>query len=751
MNSRIRTDRTFLAGMIAVTLVSLACTRIPLLNYLGFEFSALISLLVSFLAGLLTISSWRRDDATVRASVWRFSFAILPRLLVLLLIPLVIISANAFLVKNCSFLHGLILFALLPVPAVIAAHALALLLVVWFKSWHRTWFVLVWIGILLHIAVVTFTGPQIFAFNPILGFFPGLTYDETLDVLDKLLLYRIGTLAGTFVLILLAVRIHRKKSALTLPEEAVSAGSSWELPVASLCVLGILGMWAFSDQLGLSSSRDHIRKELGAVIETDHFVIVFPDTMVTGRQRDHLIQLHEFYYQEVAQFLRVTPSRKIASYLYTSAEQKGRLMGAARTNLAKPWLWEVHLNLADSDEALKHELVHVVAAEFGFPFVRIGVNSGLIEGLAVAVEQVEYYEDLHKLAAMALAIGIDPDMEALFSLTGFMAVHPGISYVMAGSFSRFLIDRFGIQRYKLVYQFGSFETAYNRPLSALLGQWRRFLSRHTVNDADREKARYIFERPSIFAKECARVIANLNAETRTLLGKKEYAAAFASASHSLTLSNNIEATNQKALALFRMGRFHETISFLEDRLADKAVGHTMLPMKLLLGDACWAVDSIPRAKKLYQDIALARLSAGYDEGSTLRQEILFGNLATSEVRVLFLEEREKKDRTDLLRRLVAAHPHEPVPLYVLAREIATEDPEEALKLFEQIPRMKFDPLEYHRQRRIGNLYFSRGQYQRAKIYYWQALNVMTGGAQGRELEERLKLCDWMEEKLGSRN
>ena len=751
MNSRILSDRAFLTAAILVTLVSLLCTRIPLFNYLGFEFSALKSLLLSLLAGLVTISSWQKSGEAGRGSVWRFSFHLLSRLLVLLVIPLAIISVNAFFIKNCSFPHGLMLFALLPLPAVVFSHALALVVAVWLKTWRRTLFVMLWVGTLLHIVVVTLSGPQIFAFNPMLGYFPGFTYDETLNVLDRLLLYRIGTLGASLVLLLLAVVAERRSAPSATDTESPQIGRSWEIPAAGALSLCLVGMWFFSDRLALSSSEGHIRDELGAVVETDHFVIVFPDTMVTGRQRDHLIQLHEFHYQEIARFLRVSPDKKITSYLYASPEQKGRLMGARGTNIAKPWLWEIHLNLADVDGVLKHELVHVMAAEFGFPFVRVGVNSGLIEGLAVAAEQVEYYEHIHKLAAMAFAVDLEPDMEGLFSLTGFMQAHPGVSYVLAGSFARFLIDRFGIQRYKLVYQFGSFETAYNRELPALLGQWRRFLARYALNDADREKARYVFKRPSIFAKECARVIANLNAETRELLGRKEYAAALASSTKSLELSNNIEATNQKALSLFRLGLYEETIRFVEEKLQDSAIAHTLLPLKLMLGDAYWAMDSIPRAKKLYQDVVLARLSMGYDEASALRQEILFGRWASTEIRTLFRAEMDDQERKGLLNRLVSASPNEPLPGFLLAREIVSREPEKAIELLEGIPRMKFDALEYHRLRRMGNLYFSLGNYQRAKISYWQALNVMTGGAQGLEIEERLKLCDWMEEKLGSRN
>ena len=251
MNSRILSDRAFLTAAILVTLVSLLCTRIPLFNYLGFEFSALMSLLLSLLAGFLTISSWQKNGEADRGTVWRFSFRLFSRLSVLLVIPLVIISVNAFFIKNCSFPHGLMLFALLPLPAVVFSHTLALLLAVWLKSWRRTLYVMLWVGTLLHIVIVTFSGPQIFTFNPILGFFPGFTYDETLNVLDRLLLFRIGTLGASLVLLLLAV-VAERRSAKSAETEPPQTGRSWELPVAGILSLCLVGMWFFSDRLALS-------------------------------------------------------------------------------------------------------------------------------------------------------------------------------------------------------------------------------------------------------------------------------------------------------------------------------------------------------------------------------------------------------------------------------------------------------------------------------------------------------------------
>jgi tetratricopeptide (TPR) repeat protein len=729
-----------------ILLFSLLCTQLPLFNYVGFEFSALLSLVGSLIVGLLTLSWWKKKREEFEGRVWKFIASLIAPIGLLLVLPLLILSLNAFFVKNCSFVQGILLYLLLPVPAFAFASSLALVIATSIKKWRKTWFVLIWSVVLLHIVVVTVLGPQIFAFNPIVGYFPGFTYDETLEIIDRLLIYRGGTLLASIALLLFAAARQRAqqhspgKSALGfLRYREARAGIFLLLPVALL--------YFSSSNIGLSSSVDHIREALGGTVETEHFRIHYPDTVLRGRELDHLVQTHEFYFDHIARFYRIEPQTKIVVFLYASADQKGRLVGAKGTNFAKPWLAQVHLNLADVDRSLKHELVHVLAAEFGLPVLRIGMNAGLIEGAAVAVEQAEYDEHIHRLAAMVLAVGIEPDLESLFSFSGFMKVHPSISYVLVGSFSRFLIERFGIRRFKLLYQTGDFETFYNRPLHELLAQWRRMVERYELNDADLAKAAYLFKRPSIFAKECARVLANLNSETREQLRRREFDVALARAARALELSNNIEATHLKAQALVRLGRFDEAIEFMEDRLRDSSVAHSLLPLKLLLGDAYLAIDSLFQAQRLYQHISLTRLSSAYDEASTLRLELLFGRLRQSELRQVFIGNLVDTARLALIEQMVERHTIEALPKYLLAREVAVTQPERAIGLLESIRRMRFDQLEFHRQRRLARLNFQLGRYERAKIHAWQSLNLVTGTAQVLEIEEMLRLCDWMRERL----
>ena len=736
--------RFHLIALAVLFVASVALTQIPLFNYLGYEFSALIVVLWSLIAGLLTISMWNKRKLQVNEGFPAFAVRSLTTVLLALVIPLVVIAVNAFFVKNCSFPQGIILFFLVTVFGVLFTHALSLFCVVAFPRRKKTSFVIAWIAVLAQIPYVGLTGPQIFAFNPILGFFPGLTYDETLDVTGRLLVYRIGTLALSFLILLAAASLDRWRN-----NGGLQSFRATSLPGRLLMValaVAIATLFFLSDRIGLSSSETSIQQTLGGKAETEHFIVFYPDTLIKGPRLDQVVQLHEFYFAQVARVLGVPPGKKIHSYIYATPAQKGRLIGAANTDIAKPWLGQLHINAGDVDVSLRHELVHVLAADFGFPFLKIGVNSGLIEGLATAVERVEYDEPVHRLAAMVFATGVAPDMQSLFSLSGFIKAPAGASYTLAGSFCRHLIDRYGMRRFKLLYRTGEYSIIYGKPLPLLLQEWRRSLDRFRFSAGDIEKANYLFKRQSIFGKECARVIANMNTETRTMLTRRHYEEALESAEKSLGKTMSSEAVYQKTTALVRLGRYADAIAFARTKLDDSTAALSFLTLNSLLGDALWGADSLEDAMKAYGEILRAHLSLSWDESMTLRQEIVLKPELARALKPLFLSTVEDSIRVSSLVRLTQAFPKEPIPKYLLAREkMSTERYDEAMQLLDGMGAFDSPTLELGRQRRLAQVAMALGQYQKSKMYYWQSLNNVYRETQSVEIEEKLRFCDWMDE------
>jgi tetratricopeptide (TPR) repeat protein len=713
--------RTFQISTLILVLFAIVCTRVPLLNYLGFEFSLLTVLLTGYISGILTLVLWKQTNTERNSDVWRFIGRSAVASSVLLIIPFIISLANAVFVKNCSIGDGIKLYLLTVIPGVLFSISFALVVGVVFGSWRKTIFTLIYILVLFHIPLVTLIRPQVFAFNPIIGFFPGFTYDETLQVTQRLLTYRLATCAAAGCFAAGSVwwwQIRQNK--MESVHSTRSALSIVEIIVIAVLAPVIVIVFTLSDRLGLSSSENFIRQKLAGNYKTTHFEIIYSAGSVKYERIVEIGQLHEFYFEKLSRELNIHSHDRIVSFLYASPEQKGRLIGAVHTDLTKPWLRQMHINLADVESVLKHEMVHVLAGEFGWSPLKIAQNSGLIEGSAMAMGRTSSIEEpLNRAAAMVFVSGVHPNLESLFTFTGFVQANPSMSYTLAGSFCRFLIDSFGIDQFKRLYAGGDFKNTYQQNLKSMLMEWQSSIGHIPLNHADSIKAAYFFRRPSIFGKECARVIANVNTETREFLIHQEYEKALQSAEQSLRLSKTPEAIFQKAAALFEMRRLNDYIEFVDAQLRDTTMSFALLPLHLRLGDAYWAMDSLAKARQEYEVMSRIDLSASNEEAGRLRLEALKNSQERGELKVYFTYPMEDTMRIARLERLTSSVAH-----YLLAREYAAKERFiESAQIFTMIGSMESKTLEFFRLNRIGKVWFKLQEFEKAKTAFRQSLPI----------------------------
>jgi hypothetical protein len=337
-------------------------------------------------------------------------------------------------------------------------------------------------------------------------------------------------------------------------------------------------------------------------------------------------------------------------------------------------------------------------------------------------------------------------MQSLFSLSGFMKAPAAVSYTLAGSFCRYLIDRYGMRRFKLLYRTGEFSIIYEKPLPLLLQEWRRSLDHFRLSDGDIQKARYLFKRQSIFGKVCARVIAGMNAETRTNLATRRFDDALNSAEQSLGRAISAEAVYQKTTALIRLGRYSDAVAFAQTRCYDSTSASSFLTLKSLLGDALWGADSLESAARAYDELLQAHLSVSWDESVTLRREIVLKPNLARALKPLFLSATEDSVRSASLQNLTLSFPKEPIVTYLLAREKSSvKRYDDARKLLEYQQPFGSSVLDFSRQRRLAQLATTLGLYQKSKLYYWQSLNHIYRETQSLEIEEKLRFCDWMDQ------
>ncbi len=531
------------AAILAIAAVVMAF--IPLFDVLGFEFSFALAVLAAPATGDLACAYVRRARAADRTPLERavgpvrLLGALLGRAalinLAVLVLPLVIISLNALRVRNCDWWFGLESYVLLAVPSALAGTCVGVLSAVVAGPRRKLAVALpylVVLGSLLFAVWRFYAAPPVFSYNLFGGYYPGNLYDEEIGFAAPFFWARLFQLS-LLVALLAAAALTLDVPELRLSMRTARPESRRLLPAAVLAGAGALAalLWARSGQLGFDVDADDIKAELGGRYETEHFVIWYPRGGVIERDIALIGEDHEFRFAQVVKTLGAEPERRITSFYFADADQKYRLMGARNVYMAKPWRNEIYVHhMPFPHGVLRHEITHVVAAEFGDAVFGVSVRSrfllpffnvGLIEGTAVAVDWPDHRASgmtPHQSVKAMRELGIAPPLEEILSL-GFLSFSAARSYTVAGSFVRFLLDRWGADRLRVLYHTGGdFMTAYGRELDQIAGEWRAMIDEVELPPGAIEVLREAFRRPSIFSRPCAHAIARRRARAAQLIG-----------------------------------------------------------------------------------------------------------------------------------------------------------------------------------------------------------------------------------------
>ncbi len=749
---RIVTVKPFVISTGVYFLVAIALTQIPLFNYLGYEFSAAMGLLGGLIAGINTIvffkgrvSSISRHPGILHTRILRLAVT---ANLGMLLVPLVIIAFNALFVKNCSIVEGLKFFLLIPVFTVVFASVLGALCFALFRKKPIIWYIVLHVAYLLYAFYVGYNTPQVFIYNHIIGFFPGFTYDESLSVSGTLVVYRVLTLLLLLVMLCVWRTIiensNREDSLIRKVRSLVHISKNrmtFSLLLLSLCVL-IAAYW-FRGNLGISSSASFVQQELGSKFETEHFVIYYSSNVIDEQRIRWVASEHEFRLYQITKVLGTTVSGKISSYIYPSAEVKKRLIGAGGTNISRPWRREIHINYESLDASLKHELVHAASSELGIPVLNVSPLSGLTEGLAMAVEWSWGSRTLHEYAAGMKQFNLMRDINSLLSVTGFMSQASSVSYVLCGSFCRFLMDTYGVERFKQVYRYGNFEKVYGKNLNDLQTEWMSFLSTIPVAPTERTALEFFFKRPSIFQKVCARVIANLNAEAWENFRSKNYYLALSLFSKSFGLSENQDARTGLILSHLRLGNCDTVIALTAGALLDTTITYALL--KLYRGDAYWMLGNLEAARTNYRELYQAHLSQNVDEAVLKRLETL--QLSDVQLKMLkyFVGDKDETVRALMLKEVLEQHPTFDVGKLMLGEMLSEKrEYQHSLYYLQRIQTtLANEFLEAMKEKIVGNDYFYLKDFPNARAHFQKALEFVHSWALLNEVQDCIERCDWM--------
>lgn len=495
--SRLLTRRSVAVTWALVALLGVILTTLPLMGLPGYELSAGLCLVLTFVGPFLANAIVRAGGTAVE-TVAVVVLAVLPAVLTAIL--------RTWLGSPCDPFGAFAFVPVLVLPSAVLIAAFATLLRRWTR---RCWQIgLGWvIGISVSASATVWpllAGPQVFAFNHLGGFLPGPLYDEELSIAPALLWFRAATVLLSLGLFALAARRPRW-AAVTL---ALFLGLEWK-----------------GTELGFRASDDSVARALGGVADFDGIRLHYP-LGVRADELQKMITDLRFRKQQLVTFFGAAPEGTVRVWWYRSPDEKQRLVGAADTQFAKPWRREVHINsLGFPNPVIKHEFVHALAAPWGAPPFGVAASLGglmphvgVIEGFAVAADNPIEDLTLHQWCAAMKKKDLLPNVSELMTPQGFYGTAHTRAYTTAGSFLRYLADTHGKDKLRALYLHGDFTEAFGQPLTTLASGYVAFLDTVPIDPEAVNQAFGRFRRGSLFERPCAREIARLSAEAGSLLG-----------------------------------------------------------------------------------------------------------------------------------------------------------------------------------------------------------------------------------------
>lgn len=540
--------KAFWVTTVILTIISGAFTLHPLTALLGFDYSLFFGVCSTVASSHFTWAAMHNRAASntgpgYLGTVIRIGFAAQ----LTLGLPLLVIVLNALRVQNCNFVSGFLFFAVLPGVGTWFGLAIGVVLSLWQR---RGWpIAFLYILPVLSIGWAIFQGlshPPIFAYDHYFGYYPGTIYDEIREITTTLLMFRLRTLMWAVLALssvgLLAGRggllgqqiLSWREALLQKVEGSLDGRLRWSQSgeaMAGTCVLLCLAAaflftsHLYRHKIGYQQTDRSIQEILGGRYETQHFIIYYDRNHASPLQLRRMERDSEFRYHQLVQFFGHHPRKKTEIYWFANVQQKARLMGAAHTMIARPWAYQFYIHGYDfPHNVLKHEMAHVFSAAFGAGPLRLSVRYGvffypaLIEGVAVAADWVRGELTPHEWSRAMLDLNIAPSPETILGPQGFFQHSGWLSYTIAGSFSRYLIDTHGIAKYKQAYGRADFEQVYHKSLRQMSQEWKVYLQKNIqLGQHDKQQAAYRFRRfRSIFVRTCPHSIAMMEEEVSQL-------------------------------------------------------------------------------------------------------------------------------------------------------------------------------------------------------------------------------------------
>ena len=755
-----RCYQSWVAVLVAAALVM---TQLPLISDIGFEFAFGMGLLAAYASGVVSAVhfSSRHYRPSPNSSVVTEIWPVLLLNLLTLIPPFLIMSVQSLMSGLCNYTEGVAFFILIPVITTLLATVLGSVCGLATSRPRRAW--ILFVAYTLAVFVIDIyrliTEPPVFAYNSIIGYFPGPIYDEIVRITDTLLIARgivllqsIAIVAGLVLSVdPVSWRIHPRRlfQRLTRPEDiGRRAARIW----FSTALAGLILAYVYGASLGIIINRKHIQETLGGYMQTEHFDIYYDIQSPTAHRVDMIARDHEFQYAQLVQYLEVEPSQRIRSFIYATPDQKKRLMGARFTSVERPGDDEMHLNDSPFPHpVLKHELAHVLSSSFGNRLYGGSYMMGYHEGLASAADWRSDQMTPHQWSRAMRQLGLSPPLEDILDTIGFWSEAPSRAYTLCGSFVRFLIDRYGIERFKQAFPDGDVEGAYRTPLVTLIREWETFIDEITLSERELRIARQRFLRAGIFQRHCPHEVASLldYANGQYNLGR------YANAMRAYELVRKYEPDNASALRGLMFAAYRSEDLQKADDLAGMILADMNRTVGLLTaaylkqGDLAWARGDTARAKDRFQQAFELHAGDGPDREALIKLAALNQPDIADRIIGYLTADRDSGGHMLLVQEAIEEVPVFGVGYYLIGRRFFNEGSyDRALPYFIRADSLSLphELLMSENRRLTGESYFYTGAYDQAVKTFEQMVATTLSQAVSTRAKNWIQRCLWFAEQ-----
>jgi hypothetical protein len=672
-------DQLFYYAIILFVL-NLILIFLPLTRYFSFEFSVCNSVLIVFLSGTYTVNFLRSEEplSSKRERIW---YNLIPAIAAFLLIPLLFGLINSLLSISCSLIEGLYFYLIIVVPSVIIGLSLGMLSVLLIRKFKLILFLIIYFLLLFSPLIEIYYNPQVYFYNPIIVYFPGTIYDEALSINAKLIVYRLLNLLYFGIIFILTYRSYFKIGTL-----------SKKVAFLFAVIPGIIFIY-YSPSFGFSTPLSKLHEHLNNEIETSHFVIRYSDG-IDEEFAKSLALHHEYFYEEMRDFLKTEPKEKIKSFIFESRKDKKELIGSANADIAKPWLYHIYMSAENYDETLKHEIAHCFCAEFGKGLFKLAdnFNPSLIEGIASASDPLFDENYIDYAAAVAFKNGYRVNIKDLYGYFSFFGNVSNLSYVYSGSFTKFLITNYGMEKFKRLYTDLDFRSVYGISIENLSQQFFRYLRTINVEDT-KHQANYYYGRKSIFYKICPRFAANEANKGWLKFEQGQYRDAEMIFSKLLSATNSFQALNGLTSSLWEQGRKEESIELLKIRMEGYKKSSDFYLTELKLGDLLTQLRMYKDADSIYSELQKQNPSRQFYYLTNLRLNLvphLFpqkNQTADDSILIAFFS-KNNADRYEAVKKINSAqYIYNSFPTFINLAKVLDINYTEFLKLFAKTPKV----------------------------------------------------------------